>query len=169
MNKQLKQILTTLGLILLVVVGLIWIGGGFKSKVPTASINENYGGALTVEESSYDFGTVSMANGKVSKDFILENQSQGNVKIGEIYTSCMCTEAEVKVGDKTYGPFGMPGHLSAGKANAIIGPGEKVIVKTIFDPAAHGPSGVGPIERQISVDAGAKEPIILGFKAVVTP
>ena len=169
MNKQLKQVIITLGSILLAVIGLVWLGGGFKSEAPTASINENYGGALTIEESNYDFGTVSMANGKVSKDFVLENQSQDNVKIGEVYTSCMCTEAEVKVGDKIYGPFGMPGHLSAGKANAVISPGEKVIVKAIFDPAAHGPSGVGPIERQISVDAGAKEPIILGFKAVVTP
>ena len=105
MNKQLKQVIITLGSILLAVIGLVWLGGGFKSEAPTASISKNYDGALTVEESNYDFGTVSMANGKVSKDFVLENQSQDNVKIGEVYTSCMCTEAEVKVGDKTYGPF----------------------------------------------------------------
>ena len=138
-------------------------GGGNGSNIYSQSI-------LVIEENpSFDFGEISMASGVVSFKAKLKNNGNESLIINKVYTSCMCTTAVINIKGQKSGPFGMPGHLSAGKANAIIGPGEKVIVKTIFDPAAHGPSGVGPIERQISVDAGAKEPIILGFKAVVTP
>ena len=48
--------------------------------------------------------------------------------------------------------------------------GEEVSVEVTFDPAAHGPSGVGPIERQVVISTGAnQQPISLQFKAVVTP
>lgn len=169
MKEQIKQISIILGLILMAVLGLLWIGGGFKSGTPAASINGKSNGVLTVKETNYDFGTVSMAKGKVSKDFILENNSNGNVEIGEAYTSCMCTSVELKVGDKIAGPFGMAGHGFIRSAGLTVKPGEKLIATAIFDPAAHGPAGVGPIERQITINTGAKEPVVLGFKALVTP
>ncbi len=170
MNQQLKQILILLGLVAVVVIGLVWFSNSSKTKMPTAVINSESAGVLTFDKSQYDFGKVSMANGKVSKDFILENKSRNNVEVGEVYTSCMCTEAELKVGDRIAGPFGMQGHGLARNANLVVKSGETLTVKAIFDPAAHGPAGVGPIERQIAVytDTG-KEPIVLNFKAVVTP
>lgn len=55
-------------------------------------------------------------------------------------------------------------------ANLTVKPGETVTVKAIFDPAAHGPSGVGPVERQIMISTNADPgQITLQFKAVVTP
>ena len=170
MKEQIKQISIYLGLIAVVVVGLVWFSNNSKTKTPTAAINEKFSGVFTLKESKYDFGTVSMAKGKVSKEFTLENKSQGDVNVGEVFTSCMCTEAELKVGDKTAGPFGMQGHGLASSANLIVKPGEEMTVKAIFDPAAHGPSGVGPIERQIAIYTSAgNDPIVLDFKAVVTP
>jgi len=86
-----------------------------------------------------------------------------------VFTSCMCTEAELKVGDRTAGPFGMQGH-TASSVYLVVKSGETLTVKVIFDPAAHGPSGVGPIERQVAIYTSAgKDPILLDFKAVVTP
>ncbi len=170
MKEQIKQVMILLGLVAVVVIGLVWFGNNSKTKAPTAAINGKPAGILTFNQSQYDFGTVSMAKGKVSKEFMLENKSAGDVNIGEVFTSCMCTEAELKVGNETAGPFGMQGHGLASSADLVVKPGEALTVKVIFDPAAHGPAGVGPIERQVAVYTSAgKDPIVLEFKAVVTP
>ena len=169
MKKQIKQILILLGIVAVIIFSLVWFTNSKTGTPATIAGGEN-GGELTFQESDYDFGNVSMAKGKVSKDFLLENKSDKNVQIGEVFTSCMCTEAELRVGDKFAGPFGMQGHGGARKADLIVKPGEMLTVKAIFDPAAHGPAGVGPIERQIVVSTGAGEdPIVLDFEAVVTP
>lgn len=168
MKEKIKQISILFGFIILIILGLIWFGN-LSVKTP-ASVNGSYNGALTAKESSYDFGTISMARGKVSKEFILENKSNGSVRIGQVFTSCMCTSVELRAGDKFAGPFGMRGHGFSPDANLIVAPKDKLIVKAIFGPAAHGPAGIGPIERQITIFTSAsKDPIILRFKAVVTP
>ncbi len=169
MKEQIKNIVVLSGIIIVVIIGLAWFTNS-KTGTPTITTNGENGGTLTFQESTYDFGTVSMAKGKVSKEFLLENKSDKNVQIGEVFTSCMCTSAELRMGDKFAGPFGMQGHGYTGKANLIVEPGKTLTVKVIFDPAAHGPSGVGPIERQIVISTGAnQEPVSLQFKAVVTP
>lgn len=169
MKERIKQLLVLPGIIIAIIAGLVWLTNS-KNNAPVAAIGGEAKGTLTVQKSNYDFGTVSMAKGKVIKEFLLENKSAGDVNIGEVFTSCMCTEVELKVGDKFVGPFGMQGHGGARSAGLIVKPGETLIIKAIFDPAAHGPAGVGPIERQIIVAAGAgKDPIVLDLKAVVTP
>lgn len=169
MKEQIKQILILLGVVGLVIGGLVWFSG--NSQTSTATNNKGqFTGALTVGETQFDFGLVSMAKGKVNKEFTFENKSAGDVSIGEVSTSCMCTEAILQAGDKTAGPFGMPGHGLAGRANLVVKPGEKLIAKIIFDPAAHGPAGVGAIARQVAIYTSASnDPIVLDFKAVVTP
>lgn len=167
MKEQIKLIIISLVLMAVVIGVLVWFGSG---KSQPAAINAGFFGTqLTVGEANYDFGSVKINGGLVSHEYILENLSDKAVKIGEVFTSCMCTTARVTVGNKTYGPFGMPGHLSASKADAIVNSGEKVIVKATFDPAAHGPAGIGEIQRQIFLNTGVAKPIVLNFKAVVTP
>lgn len=168
-KQQIKQLPVYLGLLALVIAVLVWIGNSSVSEKPTAAIGE-VTGALTFDKSQYDFGTISMAKGKVSKEFILENKTQGDIRIGDTYTSCMCTEVELKAGNKVLGPFGMQGHGLSSGINLTVKPGEKLIAKVVFDPSAHGPSGVGPIERQVAINTSAgSEPAILNFKAIVTP
>lgn len=170
MKEQIKQIAILLGIIAVVITGLVLLTNGKKPNAPSTAAEVKNNEDLIAKESAYDFGTISMSNGKVSKEFLLENKTANTVLIGEVFTSCMCTEAELKVGDKTAGPFGMQGHGGARKANLEVKPGETLTVNAIFDPAAHGPSGVGPIERQVIIFTGAdKLPISLQFKAVVTP
>ena len=169
MKEQIKQITILLAMIAVIIFGLVWLTNS-NAKTPATTANGESEGVLTFQESKYDFGTISMAKGKVSKDFLLENKSDKNVQIGEVYTSCMCTSVELRVGNKFAGPFGMQGHGYTGKANLIVKPGETLAVKAIFDPAAHGPSGVGPIERQIVISTGTnQEPVSFQLKAVVTP
>lgn len=168
MKEQIKQILLLLGFIVLVVAGLVWLTRDSKSPA-SADLDGIAGGVLTVDETDFDFGSVSMAKGVVNHEFVLENKSDQPVKIGEVSTSCMCTTAELRVDDQIAGPFGMPGHGLAKKARLTVDPGKKLVVKAIFDPAAHGPAGVGVIEREVSLDTGGEEPTILRFKANVNP
>ena len=110
-----------------------------------------------------------MAKGLVEHKYILKNNSTEAVKIGRVETSCMCTVAFLIAGDNEVGPFGMPGHGGpAGSANLTVSPGEEIVVRAVFDPAAHGPAGVGPVERQIALEVGG-QPLFLDFKAVVKP
>ncbi len=125
-------------------------------------------GSLTIDETSFDFGTISMAKGKVTHNFKIKNIGNAALAISKVYTSCMCTEALLKIDTNNFGPFGMPGHMAIPSINASLPTGKEAEVEAIFDPAAHGPAGVGKIERVVYLEtsAGLKE---LNFKAVVTP
>lgn len=167
MNQQIKTIIISLVLFTAVIGALVW----FKSDKPRSAAIDNIisGGTLTAKETYYDFGNIGIKNGLVSHEYVLENVSDKPVKIGEVSTSCMCTSAELKIGGKTYGPFGMPGHGGVSKAGVIVNPGEKVIVKAIYNPAAHGPAGIGEVSREIYIDTGADKPLTLSFRVNVTP
>lgn len=134
-------------------------------------------GGLFAEESAFDFGTISMASGNVSHNFKIKNTGEGPVKIEKMYTSCMCTTAKLMMNDSSaaemgkmmeFGPYGMPGHGATPSINKNMAPGEEATVEVIFDPNAHGPAGIGLMERTVylETDSGQKE---LGIKVVVTP
>lgn len=124
---------------------------------------------LSADESTYDFGTISMAAGKVSHTFKISNLSALPVVIEKMYTSCMCTVAALNVGGEKFGPYGMPGHGFIPKINKTLNSGAEAMVEVTFDPAAHGPSGVGRIQRSIVIENNGSQPLELGFTAVVTP
>ncbi|KKQ90746.1 MAG: hypothetical protein UT16_C0031G0007 [Candidatus Azambacteria bacterium GW2011_GWA2_39_10] len=168
--NSIKTITLSLILFAAVIGALIWFNG--KNNQPqTATINNGgASGILTATETDYDFGNIGIKNGLVNHEYVLENKSDKMIKISEVSTSCMCTSAKVIIGGKTYGPFGMPGHGGGfTKAGIIVNPREKVVVNATFDPAAHGPAGIGEVLREIYINTGADEPIVLGFKVNVTP
>ncbi len=127
--------------------------------------------ALTALQNEYDFGTINMKDGTVSRLFEVKNDGAEPVVVTNVYTSCMCTSAFVTdaLGKKS-GPFGMPGHGGASaRANITIGVGEIARVEAAFDPAAHGPSGVGLAERSIYLETNSKAlpTVELKFRAIV--
>lgn len=152
---------------IVIVGGLIWLGR------PTA--NQNNGQANSAEsllksnEAIFDFGTISMAKGNVSHEFNITNSSGQPVDIRKIYTSCMCTAANFKFNQKTYGLFGMEGMGGMTSANITLNPGDSGVVEAIYDPNAHGPAGVGSIDRFIYVEDKKGGQLKLEIKAVVTP
>ena len=81
----------------------------------------------------------------------------------------MCTSAILRTASKNLGPFGMPGHGLVPSLGMIINPDEEFQVETIFNPAAHGPAGVGPIERSVIIESDGFAPTELSIKALVTP
>ena len=97
--------------------------------------------AITVIESSYNFGDIDIFGGKVSTTYTLKNEGSEDIRVVSAVTSCMCTEG--KIGDLE---FGM--HESSGKT-VIIPAGEEKTLSATFDPLAHGPNGTGKIKREL--------------------
>ena len=119
--------------------------------------------------SNYDLGNVPINGGIVTKEYEIKNNTDKTIKIKKIATSCMCTTASVVIADRKTSFFGMEmqGDKNA-PVNLEMAPGEtgKTIVN--FDPAAHGPQGVGPFDRIVwitfSDPGGIKE---LKFNGIV--
>lgn len=110
-----------------------------------------------------------MANGIVRHSFAVKNAGDIPVTVRQVYTSCMCTEATLLVaGGRRIGPFGMPGHGMPPSINREFAPGEEATIEVAFDPAAHGPAGVGMIERLIYLETDGG-PFVLRITANVTP
>lgn len=128
------------------------------------------GGKLTATESAYDFGTVSMKDGEVKHTYEIKNTSNEALTITKLYTSCMCTTAELTAGDQKTGPFGMQGHGgSIPDINVPLQAGQTAQIEVVFDPAAHGSAGVGDIKRSVYVNTQGNPNFELTFKATVRP
>ncbi|MDP2587220.1 MAG: DUF1573 domain-containing protein [bacterium] len=169
-NKSTKSIvpaIIALSVIVLFVGGLLWmarpdLSGAEPQDLVAAT-------SLTVAEQRYDFGEISMEDGLVSHEYVVTNSSPEPVILSKMYTSCMCTQAELLHQDEVHGPFGMVGHGTMPRLDESIGPGEEFMVKAIYDPNAHGPAGVGPVDRVVSLETDSGELLELQLVAVVTP
>jgi hypothetical protein len=116
-----------------------------------------------------DLGTVSMAAGKVPFRYMIRNAGGDTVTINRVYTSCMCTEAMLVTAKERSGPFGMPGHGLPRAVKAPLAPGESASVEVVFDPAAHGPSGVGRVDRVVTLESKEAPPLELRMSVMVKP
>lgn len=162
-----QNILIFSGVIIFVVLGFILLNSP-KDNPPSATTSAS---ALEVENSFFDFGTISMNKGDVSNSFKIKNTGSESVIVNKIYTSCMCTTAKITDAEgNTYGPFGMPGHVGYDKAKIEIKSGETALVEAVFDPAAHGPSGIGLNQRVIYLETNSTQTpkVELKFSATVT-
>lgn len=149
---------------------LAWAGMPGSQKNESAKIAQGLEAvSLSADEAAYDFGTISMAAGEVRHKFGIRNLSALPVNIEKMYTSCMCTIASLIADGESFGPYGMLGHGFIPKINKTIDSGAEAMVEVVFDPAAHGPSGVGRIERKITIENNGGQPLEIGFTAVVTP
>ena len=110
-----------------------------------------------------------MANGVVKKSFEIRNPSNSGATIRKVYTSCMCTSARLITKERQLGPFGMPGHGVIPTINQSLAAGEAATLEVTFDPAAHGPAGVGPIVRNIFVESADGGKLTLEIRASVKP
>ncbi|MBI2625370.1 MAG: DUF1573 domain-containing protein [Candidatus Nealsonbacteria bacterium] len=162
---------TIIGVIVIVLffAGVIWVAKPSNPNTGTADINQAAAGEIAAEEPVFNFGEISMSKGKVSHQFKIKNDGVGPLKIEKIYTSCMCTTAKLISAGRSFGPYGMPGHGFIPKISATISQNEEAIVEAVFDPAAHGPSGIGRIERAVYLENSGGSPLELTFFATVTP
>jgi hypothetical protein len=116
---------------------------------------------LTADEALHEFGEIPIDGGDVTTTFTLTNSGQSRARVVAVYTSCGCTTAALEFTDgTTVGPFGMPGHGDMPELDRAIEPHESFRVQVTFDPAAHGPQGLGSIMRAVNVhtrDGGTTE------------
>jgi len=167
-----KTIISLL-LIIFVVGGLMWWGSSIQGgTLVSPSANSNLStNALTALETSYDFGEISMARALVEKTFELRNNTNQDITLEKVTTSCMCTSAYLEMSNgEEKGPFGMIGHGgTVPKANEIIKAGETRNLRVVFDPNDHGPAGVGIINRVVTLEDNLGGKLEYQIKAVVTP
>lgn len=129
---------------------VIMVGGVFiNAKVSTpqnVSFNNNV--KLQVDKTTYDWGNISMQKGKVEKTFQIENTGISDLKLYNVSTSCHCTTAQLILNGQESPLFGMN---SKSPYVMVVQKGSKADLKVVFDPAFHGPNGVGAISRRILV------------------
>ncbi len=160
-------------LTIVAITGLFVWGYSTRSGTP-ASVQgvsqDNSQALLTISETLYDFGSISMKDGNVSTEFTLTNPTTEDVTLSKVFTSCMCTNAFiVDPNGSAKGPFGMPGHGAVPPANEVIKAGESRIIRVVYDPNAHGPAGVGKINRFVTLTDSSGNTLQLEIKATVTP
>ena len=164
MKKIIITIIFIVGLVgILAWLGAINMGNTDRSSTPSGPA------VLAAAEKVFDFGTISMAAGPVKHEFAIKNTAENKSVITKIYTSCMCTEASLRTMEGISGPFGMPGHGSVPRVNKKLESGEEAVVEVVFDPAAHGPAGIGAVERAVYLENDSGAPLELIIKATVTP
>lgn len=170
-----KQVFSWI-LVVVVLFGLLWLTGRSKTSrsqnEPIQPITQSaiIGNELAAPEKFYDFGTISMKNGNVSKLFKVTNGTDKDILFPDLTTSCMCTAAYFVQPDRSKkGPFGMPGMGFVPKLNEIIKAGESAEVEVVYNPNAHGPAGVGVIDRLVYLTDASGRTLQFEIKANVTP
>lgn len=147
MLKDTKLIVIGLFFVFLFIIGgSFWLVNGSQRGV--LNVKEEAVGIFITPE-SVDLGNIPINGGVVTREFEFKNITLKNMKLRKIATSCMCTTASVTIGDKTTGFFSMEGSGANPLVNLDLEPGEAGKVTFRFDPAAHGPKGIGPFDRSI--------------------
>ena len=168
-----KTLITSV-VFVLVIAGLFAWGAAGRAGT-TASVEGAPGAAsdvksaLTAPETFYDFGTISMKNWNVTKEFSITNPTNEDITVKTVLTSCMCTTAFISGAGSVKGPFSMPGMGYVPPANETIKPGESRIIRVVYDPNAHGPAGVGQIDRFVMLTDSSGGTLQFEIKALVTP
>lgn len=81
----------------------------------------------------------------------------------------MCTNVFLLIDGEREGPFGMPGHGILRSVGRVLQPGAESTLEVQFDPNAHGPAGVGLIQRTVAIEGSGRELAAFSIKANVTP
>jgi len=102
-----------------------------------------------VPQSSHEWGEIPINGGNVTKTFEVKNDGPGTLELANVSTSCMCTNAQIVIDDQKSPFFGMHAQSSW---KGEIPAGKSAMVSVEFDPAFHGPNGVGQITRQVSLE-----------------
>jgi len=157
-------------IVAVVILGGLWYVGKNNVSVTSLATTPDQSSQLVTDFVLYDFGTISMRDGLVKKEFLLTNSTESEVTLTGLYTSCMCTAANVvQIDGEKIGPFGMQGMDSfAPRLREALAPGESRSIEVVYNPNAHGPAGVGPVDRFVTVQDSTGVSVF-EIKAMVTP
>lgn len=123
--------------------------GNIQSSDLNLLDKNNSGKIAPLQDLTYDWKDIDIAGGNVDHKFYFENSGDTDLILKGASTSCMCTTATFKLPNGEESPdFGMHGNQ---KWVYAIKPGESFSIDIVFDPMAHGPHAVGPIQRSVSM------------------
>ena len=145
-----KIVLITIGIITFAILGA---GAWLLSKPVGVEVEKSDQAKAFVTETNHDWGEIKIDGGKAEKIFMIKSTGAGPLKLSDVSTSCMCTTAQVIIDGKGGPLFGM--HQKSSWVGEIPA-GKEAELKIVFDPAFHGPSGVGSMTRQIEVATNDK-------------
>lgn len=131
----------------LMIIGVVIAAGIFALSGNKKEVNAQT--TVSVDRYSDDWGEMMMDGGNKEADFEIRNDGNGPLVLNNVITSCMCTTAVLSFNGKDSPVFGM--HTKSGYQMSVPA-GESAALKVVFDPAFHGPSGIGPITRQVKVN-----------------
>lgn len=134
-----------------ILITLVIFGGGvyiLSTTLSSPQISTSQNAKALVDQKTHDWGTIFYSGGNVSKTFTIKNIGTDVLKLTNIKTSCACTYAQLTIEGKTSPKFGM--HTTSIWAGEVAA-GKEASLTVVFDPAFHGPTGVGPMERLISM------------------
>lgn len=151
-------------------VGILFIAGtvyGLAQLSKTVEVVVENDAAATVDETDYDWGTIKMYDGLAKKTFTVKNTGTRMLKLYSATTTCSCTTVQIRTAAQQTANLSMHS-----QSNDVIdvAPGGQAEVEVVFNPAFHGPSGVGPIQRSAIVKTNDPNQPELKFNlsAVVT-
>lgn len=161
--KNKKTIIVLSALTLITIGGAVWAVSKMTAQ-PT--VNQMADAKLKVENPSHDWGEIGINDGNVSQSFTITNQGNDPLELYNLKTSCSCTTAQLKTGDKVSPLYGM--HTSSNYVHQVL-PGESTQLEVIYDPLFHGPNGVGAISRQVVIQTNdsAQPQLTFSVKAMV--
>lgn len=155
-----KFIISIIAVSLIVVIAGSAIMSGNTGTDSRSKIEVNENTKIVLDKTSHDWGTIGLNDGNVEHVFEVKNEGTEELTLSNIVTSCMCTTAQLILNDQQSPVFGM--HTKS-DYQLNVPAGETALLKIVFDPAFHGPSGVGPINRQITVDTNNPDKSKLQF------
>lgn len=144
-----KVVIGILIFTVLIIVGAILFSQNSPSK---SSLQKTAGASVQTFETSFDFKDIKYGGGKAERSFKIKNIGDKELTIANLSTSCMCTVVYLKKGNEKGPEFGMKGMASSSNWIGRLLPNEEGDIIAVFDPAFHGPSGVGPISRLVSFE-----------------
>ena len=147
-----KKLVIIIGILTAVILfgGIFVVSSMTVASQISSSVNAK---AYVTDPTSYDFGTIPMNKGNVAKTFTIKNKGTDILKLYNVKTSCHCTRAYVTIDNVESPRFGMD-NLSSWTGD--VAPGKEAKLTAVFDPAFHGPQGVGPINRFVLVETNDK-------------
>ena len=162
-----KKIIALISVFTIFVIGIAIIVAGLGS--PKAELQKTKGANLQTSETNFNFNNIRYSGGNVSHKYEIRNAGDKDLRIANLATSCMCTTAYFKEGNKESPVFGMKGMSAPSNWTGVLKPGETGEIVTVFDPSYHGLSGIGPIQRTISFETNDPDrPYVeLSFNGVV--
>lgn len=146
-KRMIDPVLAGIAIVTLVLlVGAVYVGSSLGAT-PQVEVDDRVD--LNLGQDRYNWGVIDLNDGLVTTNFLVENKGSVPLQLYNVRTSCTCTTAQIRTEDRLSKKFGM--HDRSSEVFEVE-PGKTAKVLVEFDPAFHGPSGVGSIVRTVNID-----------------